>query len=96
MKPCCRICDFTTSCQRIAKVKVNGHTSRIIGAANTIKHGRLEIDTHANIIVFVQSFIPLSKTGQECDVSPYTDEYEGTKNVPIVSAATSGTSLKLV
>ena len=52
MKPWRRICDFTTSLQRIAKVKANGPTSRIIGATNTIKHGRLELDTHADTIVF--------------------------------------------
>ena len=46
------ISDFTTSRQRITKVKANGTTSRIIVAANTIKHGRLELDTHADTIVF--------------------------------------------
>ena len=75
MKPRRRICDFTTSRQRIAKVKANCPTSRIIGAANKIKHGILELDTHADTIIFVQSFILLSETGRECDMSPYTDEY---------------------
>jgi hypothetical protein len=28
-------------------------------------------------------------TGKECDVSPYTDEYESIKSVPIVQAATA-------
>ena len=84
MKPRRRICDFNTSRQKNAKVKANGPTSRIIGAANTIKHSIIELDTHADTIVFGQSVIPLSKTGQECDVSPYTDEYDSIKNVPIV------------
>ena len=74
MKPRREICDFTTSRQRIAKLKMNGPASKKIGAANTIKHGRLDLDTHADTIVFGQSFILLSKTGRECDVSPYTDE----------------------
>ena len=52
MKPRSKICDFTTSRQMIAKVKANGPTSRIIGSTNTIKHGRLELDTHADTIVF--------------------------------------------
>ena len=55
----------------------------------------IELDTHSDTIVFGQSFILLSETGRECDVSPYTDEYEAIKNVPTVSAATAWTSLKL-
>ena len=54
-----------------------------------INHGRIELDTHADTIVFGQSFILLSETERECDISPYTDEYEVINNVPIVSAATS-------
>ena len=42
-----------------------------------------------------QSFILLSETEQECDVSPYTDEYEAIKNIPIVLEATAWTSLEL-
>ena len=60
-----------------------------------IKHGRIELDTHAGKIVFGQNFILLSETGLECDVSPYTDEYEAIKNVPIVSAVPARTSLEL-
>ena len=93
MKPRHNICDFTTSRQTIAKVKANGPTSRRIGVTNTIKHGRLELNTHANTIVFVKSFILLSETGRKFDVSPNTDEYEAIKNVPIVLAATAWTSL---
>ena len=95
MKPRSKICDFTTSCQMIAKVKANGPTSRIIRAANTIKHCRIDIDNHADTIVFGQSFILLSETGRECYVLPYTDDYEYSKNVPIVSTATEWTSLEL-
>ena len=95
MEPQCKIRDFTTSCQRIAKVKENGPTSRKIGFTNTIKHGIIELDTHANTIVFGQSFISLSETGQECDMSPYTDEYEAIKNVPIVLSVTAWTSLEV-
>ena len=76
-------------------MKANGPTSRKIGAANRIKHGRLDLDTHADTIIFGQSFILLSETGQECDVLPYTDDYESIKNVLIVLAATSWTSLEV-
>ena len=47
------------------------------------------------MIVFRHSFILLSEIGRQCDVSPYTDEYEAIKNVPIVLAATAWTSLEL-
>ena len=60
-----------------------------------IKHGIIELDTHADTIVFVQRLILLSDTGQECDVSPYTDEYVSIKKVPIILAATAWTSLEL-
>ena len=72
-------------------VKTNGPTSRIIGATNTIKHGSIELDIHANTIVFGKSFILLSETGREFDILPYTDEYEAIKNVLIISEATSWT-----
>ena len=96
MKPRRKICDFTTSHQRIIKIKANGPTSRRIGSTNTIKCGRIELDNHSNTIVFGQSFILLYETVGECDVSPYTDENEAIKNVPIVLAATSQKSLELV
>ena len=79
-----KICDFTTSRRRIAKVKANGPTLRKNGATNMIRHGIIELDTHADTIVFGQIFILLSETGRECDVLPYTGEYEAIKNVPIV------------
>ena len=52
MKPRRKICDFTTSRRIIAKVKANSPTSKIIGDDNMIKHGRLELDTHAETIAF--------------------------------------------
>ena len=70
MKPRRKICDFATSLRRISKVKANGPSSIRIGVTNTIKHGSIDIDTHADTILFVQNFILLSETGRECDVSP--------------------------
>ena len=95
MKPGRKICDFTTSRLIISKVKTNGTTSKRIGDTNTIKHGRIELDNHADTILFGQIFILLSNTGRECDVLHYTDEYETIKNAPIVLAATACTSLEL-
>ena len=93
MKPRRKICDFTTSHQRIVKVKANAPTSRRIGATNMIKHGRIELETHSDTIVLGQSSVLLSETGRECDVSPYTDEYEAINNSPIILAETAWTSL---
>ena len=95
MKPRRKIYDFTTSLQGITKIKDNGPTSRRIISTNTIKHGKIEFNTNADIIVFRHSFILLPETGRKCDVSPYPDEYEEIKNVPVVLAATAWTSLEL-
>ena len=55
MKSRRKICDFTNSRQRIANLRANGPTFRRIGVTNTIKHGRIELDTHADTIAFGQS-----------------------------------------
>jgi hypothetical protein len=57
-------------------------------------HGTLEMDTHADTIVFGKNFIKLRETGRECSLSPYTDYYQAIESVPIVQAATSWTSSK--
>jgi hypothetical protein len=54
-------------------------------------YGTLEMDTHADICVLGPNFIILHYTGRECDVSPYSVEYESAKAVPIVSGATDWT-----
>ena len=74
---------------------MNRHTSKIIGSVNTIKHGRIELGTHTDTIVFRQIFILLSDTGRKCDVLTYTNEYEAIKDAPIILAATAWTSLEL-
>jgi len=51
--------------------------------------GRLELDSHADTCVFGRNFVPLHFTGKECDVMPYSDEYEAVGGVQIVSAATA-------
>ena len=54
--------------------------------------GQVEMDTHADTCVLGKNFIILHYTGRECDVYPYTEEYEGIKGVQIVTEATSWTS----
>ena len=52
----------------------------------------MELDSHADTSVLGRNFIILSYSGKECEVSPYTDSYESTKHVPIVTGATAWTS----
>ena len=51
-----------------------------------------EMDSHADTIVAGRNTLLLSFTDRVCEVSPYSDEYESIKDVPIVSAATGYTS----
>ena len=49
---------------------------------------RTELDTHADTCCVGANFTPLVFTGETVDVTPFTDHYEATKDVPVVSAAT--------
>ena len=51
------------------------------------------MDSHADTIAFGRNFLPFSFTGCECDVSPYTDDYDSIKNIPIAMADTAWTCL---
>ena len=55
-------------------------------------HGRIELDSHADKIVLGSNFTPIQYSGRKCDVSPYTDDYEAIKSVPIANAGTAWTS----
>ena len=48
-------------------------------------HGRIELDTHADMTVLVSICVILSYTGNECEVSPYSSEYEAVWNIPVVT-----------
>ena len=50
--------------------------------------GRIELDSHANTIVLGSNCVILHHTGKVCEVSPYSDDYEAIKNVPVVCGAT--------
>ena len=52
------------------------------------KHGRIEFDSHADTVVLGSNAVVLHFTGNECEVSPYSDEYEAINNVPVVRGAT--------
>ena len=51
-------------------------------------HGRVELDSHANTTVLGSNCMVLAYTGKECEVSPYADEYDAIRNVPVVTGST--------
>ena len=55
-------------------------------------HGRIELDTHADTTVLGSNCVVLSYTGKECEVSPYSSQYEAVQNVPVVTGATVWTN----
>ena len=50
------------------------------------------MDTHADTTVLGSNCVVLSYTGKECEVSPYSSEYEAVWNIPIVTGATVWTN----
>jgi hypothetical protein len=54
--------------------------------------GNCEMDTHANTCVAGANFLACEFNGITCEVIPFSNDYESTKNVPIVSAATAWTN----
>ena len=55
-------------------------------------HGCIELDTHADTTVLVSNCVVLSYTGKECEVSPYSSQFEAVQNVPVVTEATVWTN----
>ena len=61
----------------------NGRTNRALPT-----HGRIELDSHGDRVVLGSNAVVLHYTGNGCEVSPYSDEYEAISNVPVVRGAT--------
>ena len=55
-------------------------------------YGHIELDTHADITVWGSNCVVLSYTGKECEVSPYSSQYEAVRNIPVVTGATVWTN----
>jgi hypothetical protein len=49
------------------------------------------MDTHADTCVAGRNFLMCEFDGTTCEVSPFTDEYQAMKDIPVVSAATAWT-----
>jgi hypothetical protein len=52
---------------------------------------RCELDTHADTCVAGPNFHLDEYTGDSCDVTPYSTDYQPLTNIPIVNASTSFT-----
>ena len=50
------------------------------------------MDTHADTTVLGSNCVVLSYTGKECEVSPYSSQYEAVWNIPVVTGATVWTN----
>ena len=55
-------------------------------------HGRVEMDSHADTTVLGSNCVVLAYTGKECEVSPYADEYDTIRNIPVVTGVTVWTN----
>ena len=71
-------------------IKQIGITCPVI--LNVVHTDPTELDSHADTIVAGRNTMVLSYTDRVCEVSPYSDDYESIKDVPIITAATGYTS----
>ena len=76
----------------------SGNRNRVINAVSRNEFiseegtvARSEMDSHADTCVAGPNFMILEFTGEQCDVTPYTNEYQPITNVPVVNAVTAFT-----
>jgi hypothetical protein len=62
-------------------------TSHNTTTPNTI--ARSEMDNHADTTCFGSNFTAVQFTGKQCEVSPFSEQYDKMANVPVPSAATA-------
>lgn len=70
----------------IHSIKYHSNTNPVVDEADKT-YGRSELDSHADTIVAGKNCVVLKYTAKTCEVSPYSDDYEPVKNVPVVQAA---------
>ena len=75
---------FTSTCKNSSSRSNSAITQKVVVSA-------LEHDSHANTVVLGRNAIIMGYTGRECEVLPYTKQYEAIKGVPIVKGATGYT-----
>ena len=79
---------LTSSDWRVATARSTA-SSRGLRNANSRVYEYCEIDSHADTIVAGSNCVVLQYTGQECDVSPFSDDFKPVKGVPIAHVATA-------
>ena len=75
---------------------MSGTLTNTKSKSNEHKFGHYELDSYADTIVAGSNCVILQYTVNECDVSPYLDDYESVSNVPMVHAATACRSTHIV
>ena len=58
-------------------------------ATDLLTSSRAEIDTRADTICAGKASRVIEYTGQVCDVSPFTSEYESMRNISVAKTATA-------
>ena len=51
-------------------------------------YGRIELDPHADTTILGPNCFILTYTGNDFEVSPYSDDYKSIQHVPVVTGAT--------
>ena len=78
-----------SSSKRRIMASSSSSSSSTQSARDKTVQGNTELDSYADTILTGTNYILLNYTGRECDVAPYSEEYESITNVPIVTAATA-------
>jgi hypothetical protein len=84
------ICTIQSGCRQV-RIGAMAITDRTFITEDGHK-GRCELDSHADTCVAGANFCICEFDGMTCEVSPYLDNYESIKDVPIVAAATAWTN----
>ena len=74
------ICDFRTSKrQHVSSTDTRNLSFSKKRGHPVITYSRMELDSHADTVVFGRKFVVIQFTGRECDVATYTDAYVGSR-----------------
>ena len=84
-----KINQLTSSSRRVSASKNSSMKRRKIQDSNNCVFGNCELDSHSDTIVAGSNCVVLEYIGQECDVSPYNDEYRPVKGVLIAHVETA-------
>ena len=85
------ISGIVSSVRKIAKTKTT--KTEYQHRPQPTSYGRIELDTHADTTVLGSNCVVLSYTGKECEVSPYSSQYEAVRDIPVVTGATVWTNV---